>query len=154
MGLRNKTFTDEQFIKAVEENISKAGVLKQLSLSPAGANYRMFNILVKRLKLDTSHFKGQGYLKDQHHNWTKKIKLSKILVKNSTYQSNKLKKRLIKEGIFQDCCVRCNISEWQGEKLSLHLDHINGVNTDNRLENVRLLCPNCHSLTPTYCRRK
>ncbi|MBX9580218.1 MAG: HNH endonuclease [Gemmataceae bacterium] len=50
-------------------------------------------------------------------------------------------------------CTRCGISEWQGCPLSLHLDHVNGVNNDNRLENLRFLCPNCHSQTESYCKK-
>jgi hypothetical protein len=151
MGIKNRSFTNEQFILAVQNCFSKAAVLKSLNLLPAGANYRMFAILTKKLNLDTSHFTGQGHLKGKRHSWSIKIDTQKILVENSTYQGHKLKLRLIEEGIFKNACFICGISEWQGKQLSLHMDHINGNNTDNRLENLRLLCPNCHSLTDTYC---
>jgi predicted RNA-binding Zn-ribbon protein involved in translation (DUF1610 family) len=62
----------------------------------------------------------------------------------------RLKQKLLKKGTPYKC-VECGISEWQGQKLSLHLDHINGNNTDNDDYNLRFLCPNCHSLTHTYC---
>jgi 5-methylcytosine-specific restriction endonuclease McrA len=61
-----------------------------------------------------------------------------------------VRKRIIKENLLPYKCNECRISEWKGKKLSLHLDHINGVNGDNRIENLRFLCPNCHSLTETY----
>ena len=64
-----------------------------------------------------------------------------------------VKRRLMREGLLGDRCARCGISEWEGEKLSLELHHLNGVNDDNRLENLVLLCPNCHSLTETYSGR-
>jgi 5-methylcytosine-specific restriction endonuclease McrA len=64
-----------------------------------------------------------------------------------------IKRRLLKEGILKNECCRCGISEWQGKPLSIQIDHINGVNDDYRLENLRMLCANCHSLTPTHGRR-
>jgi hypothetical protein len=62
-----------------------------------------------------------------------------------------IKRAIIKDGLIPYRCAICAITEWNGRQLSLHLDHINGVNNDNRLENLRFLCPNCHSLTDTYC---
>lgn len=61
-----------------------------------------------------------------------------------------VKIRLLRCGLLINACARCGLTHWQGERLSLHLDHINGVRNDHRLENLRLLCPNCHSLTETY----
>jgi hypothetical protein len=81
-----------------------------------------------------------------------RIPLELILVENSTYTgSAHLKKRLIAEGILENRCQCCGISEWLGQPLSLHLHHVSGNNHDNRLSNLRLLCPNCHSQTDTYC---
>ena len=77
-------------------------------------------------------------------------KIEEILVENSTYQSYKLKKRLIAEGIKKSVCESCGQSEWLEQPIPLELHHINGNNSDNRLENLRLLCPNCHALTDSY----
>lgn len=83
---------------------------------------------------------------------TKKLELSDILEgKHPTYQTFKLKNRLIKENVLEDKCSICGIDEWQGKKISLQLDHIDGDNHNHRLENLRLICPNCHSQTDTYC---
>lgn len=102
---------------------------------------------INELNCDISHF---GKKQNRVANNTR-YTLDEILVKNSTYASiARLKQRLIKEGKMEYKCANCGIVEWQGQKLSLHLDHINGINNDHRLENVRFLCPNCHSLTDTY----
>jgi hypothetical protein len=82
-----------------------------------------------------------------------KIDIDTILVENSKVSRCHLKKRLISEGYLKYICSVCGIDEWRGCKLSLQLDHINGINDDNRLENLRLLCPNCHSCTDTFSGR-
>ena len=84
-----------------------------------------------------------------------KIPLKDILVENSSYQSTKLKKRLVDEGIKKDYCEICGQGNtWNDKLLVLQLDHINGIHTDNRLENLRIVCPNCHTQTDTFCTRK
>lgn len=67
------------------------------------------------------------------------------------YQTFKLNKRLLKEGIFENVCSVCGISDWNGQSLSMQLDHINGISSDHKIDNLRLICPNCHSQTPTFC---
>ncbi len=80
--------------------------------------------------------------------------MSEILVEHSHYSNlTSLKRRLLAEGLLDYACTRCGICTWLGMPLALHLDHVNGVGDDHRLENIRLLCPNCHSQTDTYCGR-
>lgn len=149
--MKQRKFSNQQFINVIKNSYSIKQVLELLKLPYAGSSYRTFNILARQLKADYSHFTGQGHLKGKTHNWNKKIPLNKILIENSTYNNgNNLKKRLFKADLLENKCNRCSISKWQNESLSLHLDHINGIPDDNRIENLRLLCPNCHSLTPTY----
>lgn len=149
--------TDDDIINAVKENISIRGVLQQLNLCDyGGANYTLIKNHVKRLNLDTSHWTGQSHLKGKNHSWGIKKPLNEILVENSDYCSTStsaLKKRLLNEGVMINKCYECGIIEWRGKNISLHIDHINGIRSDNRMENLRLLCPNCHSQTPTYCGR-
>ena len=88
-----------------------------------------------------------------------KHSLEEILVEGSSYASGSLlKKRLISEKGWEDRCMNPTCpspsSEWDGKPLVLHLDHINGDHSDNRIENLRILCPNCHSQTLTYCGKK
>jgi 5-methylcytosine-specific restriction endonuclease McrA len=82
-------------------------------------------------------------------------KLDDVLVENSTYLcSSNLKIKLLKYELIKYQCDICGISKWNGKTLVLQLDHINGINNDNRIENLRLLCPNCHSQTETYAGKK
>jgi len=149
------SYTEEDFVNAVKNNYSVRSCLLALGLSPTGGNYALFKRRVKALGLDTSHFTGKGHLKNRTHDWSKKKTLEEILVVDSDYTCRRLiKKRLLSKGLFTYECSCCGITDWQGQPLSLHLDHINGVNNDHRLENLRLLCPNCHSQTSTYAGRK
>jgi 5-methylcytosine-specific restriction endonuclease McrA len=80
--------------------------------------------------------------------------LEAILVANSSYTNLKrLKNRLLRRGLIAYRCHECGLTEWRGRALALVLDHVNGLNDDHRLENLRLLCPNCHSQTPTFAGR-
>lgn len=149
-----RKYSDQEFINAVKNNFSIRRVLETLGLVPAGGSYKLYHQRVKNLNLDTSHFTGQGHLKGKTNTWKVKAPLEKILIKDSQYANTSfLRKRLIKEEVLSNNCSICKISDWQGESLSLHLDHIDGDNTNNQISNLRLLCPNCHSQTPTYCGR-
>jgi len=139
------SYTEKQLREAIATSTSIRQVLIKLDLSNKGAIYKIIYNVINVLNIDTKHFCRQ-------RNKTKiaKIPLEKLMVENSTYSNGNLKLRLIKENIFLYYCSMCGINEWQGKKLSLHLDHINGINNDHRINNLRFLCPNCHSLTPTY----
>lgn len=142
-------YTEEQFVEAVKTSTSVRQVLSKIGVKEAGGNYKVAKDKIKRLNLDTSHFTGMGWLKGQTHKHTTKP-IEYYLTEDSYHQSYKLKLRLIAEGIKQHKCEKCGIIEWMGQPTPIELDHINGNNRDNRLENLRLLCPNCHAQTPTY----
>ena len=76
--------------------------------------------------------------------------IEELLVVGRNTSRGHLKQRLIKAGLKENCCEECGITEWQGRPLNMALHHVNGDGTDNRLENLRLLCPNCHAQTPNY----
>ena len=80
-----------------------------------------------------------------------KIPLENILVSNGDTTRRHVKYRLLRSGLLEERCHECGLSDWRGQKLALDLHHINGIANDNRRENIVLLCPNCHSLTPNYC---
>lgn len=72
-----------------------------------------------------------------------------------SFRTGRLKEKLLNEGIFENKCSKCGVGDsWQDEHLVLELDHINGISDDHRLKNLRILCPNCHSQTPTFRGRK
>lgn len=134
----------------VKESISKAQVLKKIGLKPKGSNYKLLDNIISNNNLDTSHFRGQGFLRGKSHGWACKIPLEEILVENSNYGSFKLKNRLIKENYLIKICSSCKLDKWLDKDIPLELHHINGINNDNRLINLALLCPNCHALTDNY----
>lgn len=137
--------SNEEFIHIVKTSHSYSDCLRQLGLgTKGGSSTNVLKQRIRELECNIDHFKGAS----AHSN---KQNLSDILVKNSSYAStSNLKNRLIKEGFLDYKCSNCGIEDWMGSPLSLQLDHINGINNDNRLENLRLLCPNCHSQTATF----
>ncbi len=125
---------------------------KASSMAKASVELKIhFNSFKKRaieLKCYVPNQPGVGLNKKDNGT---KIPLSEILAGlHPSYQTNKLRKRLIKEGVKKYECEICTISTWQGKKLSLELDHIDGDRTNHKLKNLRILCPNCHSQTITY----
>ena len=137
------SYSIDEFKKAVEESYSIAQALTKLGLSPRGGNYRVFKKFEKLYGISTSHFTGQGHLKGKTHRFNT-TPLSEILVKDYDYNSNKLRKRLIIEGLKNHRCECCGLSEWLEEPIPLELDHIDGDETNHVVENLQMLCLNCY----------
>lgn len=149
--MRPKRWTEDQLRKTVPLCHSYAQVIRSLGLVPAGGNYNQIAKYIQFLQLDTSHFTGKGWNIGRIFVPNKPIELSKLLVKNSTYHSYKLKKRLFKEGLKTQACELCGWAQKSEDgRIPVELDHINGNHLDNRFENLRILCPNCHSLQTTH----
>lgn len=130
-------------------------MLHLLKLKEAGGNYFQIRKYIQEYNIDTSHFTGMGWNKGMRGIGKPQIPLEMILVSESSYQSYKLKNRLFKVGLKSRFCEECGWSKKSDDgRIPLELDHINGDSRDNRLENLRVLCPNCHSLKPTHRRRK
>jgi hypothetical protein len=107
-------------------------------------------LLLERLGVDTSHFVGQGWRKGITSPVVAARPLEEVLVVGRRVQSNNLKERLIREGLKKRICELCERKDWNGRPIPLELDHVNGRRDDNRLENLRIVCPNCHAQTSTY----
>ena len=135
------TWKDEQLIDAIPKCKSFTEVAFYLNKS------KSTNSLLKKraieLNLDFNHFKISGY---------NPAPIEELLTneRKISYSSHGLKKRLITEGLKEHKCECCGITEWNKKPAPIELDHINGNHHDNRLENLRILCPNCHAQTDTY----
>ena len=144
------TWTDEQLIQAVSISKSLIEVARALGLRSYGANTRTLKKHIARLELSTKHFLSKNEQLAEARKLHKAKSFLEIFCQNNIDRKY-IKSTIIKNKLIEYKCNICNIIEWNGQKLSLHLDHINGINNDNRLENLRFLCPNCHSLTNSYC---
>lgn len=141
----------DQLIELVASKDSISDVLRHFGYKPYTGMHRVLNQRCKEDGIDLTDIKIRGVQKIKRSG-AKAFPLEDILVEDSTYtHTSHLKARLIKEEILEERCEKCGLGpEWQAERLSLVLDHINGKNNDNRKENLRLLCPNCNSQTDTF----
>jgi 5-methylcytosine-specific restriction endonuclease McrA len=147
---RKRKWDDDGLRAAIPLSRSYAEVLKRLALRGAGPRRAIYR-RVNELELDISHFVGQGWRRGYHVPVVPPGPLDQLLVRGRVVKSSDLRLRLIAEGLKQPCCERCGWAERAPDgRLPLELDHINGDHDDNRLENLRILCPNCHSLQPTH----
>lgn len=150
---RRFDWSDEEVRRAAAGARSVRQVMERLGLDPFRNLGR--RTTVRRLRevgVDPATFAGQGWSAGTRQPRRYRKPLEEILVAGRLLaDTHRLKLRLVDEGILPWRCAVCAIDSWQGRPLSLHLDHIDGDRRDNRRENLRLLCPNCHSQTPTYC---
>lgn len=136
----------------VHKSKFKKEVLIKMGLRAAGSNFKTLDKYLKKYKISTDHFE-KNWRNMAYKNMQRSIPLSEILIKDSTYSNrSNLKKKLFKKGIKENRCEICGqLPIWNGKEISLILDHINGVHNDNRIENLRIVCPNCNATLPTHC---
>lgn len=162
MGRKIK-YTKEYLEEFVKNSQSWQSLLRNLGLQVTGGNYANIQSRVRSSLINTSHFTGQAWNKGLTKETSEAVRLraekvsdkdEDVFVKNSKpITGTRLAKRLLRLG-WEYKCSCCGINEWLGKSLTLHLDHINGTHNDNRFENLRFLCPNCHQQTDTWGNRK
>lgn len=147
---RVKKIYQKEFLENVVKDSKSIGmVLDRLNLRKAGGNYGVINKYIKIYDIDISHFIDVRF--ELGLSPKNKLELNEILIENSTYARTALKKRLYDGNILERKCCLCGQDEnWNGMKISLILDHINGVHNDNRIENLRIVCPNCNAGLDTF----
>lgn len=145
-----KKYDKNSFQELVSSCKSKGDLVNKLELSISGSSYSIVRDIIKLWDIDTSTLKGRAWNKGM--TLPKKHSTQDVLDNKVFMHTAGLKNRLLKENILKNECCICGINnEWNGKKLVLHLDHIDGNRFNNNLNNLRILCPNCHSQTDTYC---
>jgi hypothetical protein len=143
----------ELITEIIEKSNNKTQVLEYLGYPNNGGNYNTLTSFIRSNDIDISHFTPKRSYKNSN-NYVSYPNIEDVLIENSPYKStNHLKNRLYKESLKTPVCELCGQNEeWRGNKMSLILDHINGINNDNRIGNLRIVCPNCNATLSTHCK--
>jgi len=140
----------EKLEEAVKKSINYREIIEAMGGNPGPSTYNTLHRNIAKYNISTGHLTGCAR---GPSNVLTKEQFEKKLIENSTPYFNSIRKSLLTYNYFAYECNICKVIDWVGKPLKLEFDHINGLRTDNRLINLRLLCPNCHSQTETYCGR-
>ena len=136
----------EKIKKAVKESINFTEVLNKLEIPRQGNNSKTLRKILDDNNLDYSHFTGRARFYNTNY-----INAEEYLNGFKNIKSAQLKEKLLKENLIENKCAICGLTEWQNKPITLQLHHIDGNSNNNCLNNLQLLCPNCHSQTDNYC---
>lgn len=144
-----------EFESIVKHSQSIAEIIRYFEFTPVSTYYKMIKKRCEEDNIDYSHI-SLGINNNKGRIFPNRgIPLKEVMIENSTYCRGTLKKRLLKNGLLENKCSNCGqLPLWDNKELVMVLDHVNGINNDHRLENLRLLCPNCNSQTKTFCGRR
>lgn len=150
-----RKYTKEWLLELCSESFSYAEVLRKAGRKQGGGAQETLKKKIQEFEIDISHFTGQGW--NGHSNFqtktgkAEKYTLDQVFCKNSPVTQKVLRGYVERHKVLKYKCENCGCDgNWQGGKISLEIDHINGDSADNELTNLRYLCPNCHALTDTY----
>lgn len=146
--MKKRKYSNEELISAIKSSTSIRQVLIALKLRATGGSYITIHNAIKKLNIDISHFTGKGWNKGKTLN--PRVNTKDYLSNKKEIPSFRLKLRLLNDNLLQPACSNCKLTVWLNNKIPLELDHIDGNRFNNNLNNLRLLCPNCHALTPNY----
>jgi predicted RNA-binding Zn-ribbon protein involved in translation (DUF1610 family) len=147
---RGPRYSEQEARKAISASRSWAEALRRLGMCQSGGGGRVLRKYAIAWGISTEHFDPYASARRPRS----RLPLDEALVERSTYSRKDVKRRLYQEGLKQPVCELCGQDEiWRGARMSLILDHINGVSDDNRLENLRIVCPNCAATFDTHCAR-
>jgi RNase P subunit RPR2 len=139
-------YDEEKFKRVCEKSDSMLQAASTL-----GLHFNTFKRHAKKLNVYKPNQSGKGMKKPRNEDGIIKYKLYDILNgKHPHYQTYKLKLRLLEEGIKENICEVCDLQIWEGNNINMELDHIDGDRTNHKLDNLRMICPNCHSQTETF----
>lgn len=141
-------YTDQDFCDAVKASGSIRQVLLKIGLAPRGGNYATFHKKVLSLGISTKHFHGQGWSNGKR--FGPRVDIQQYLSNEQPIQSYKLKNKLLASGLKKRRCECCELTTWRNSNVPLELHHVDGNSNNNSLDNLQLLCPNCHALTKNY----
>jgi predicted RNA-binding Zn-ribbon protein involved in translation (DUF1610 family) len=148
---QSRVYTKELLEAAVKKSVNFTDLCRKLGRFPMGATYQLIKNRVIDYGIDTSHFLGRATASGYRNRSIVPMNPNNVLVSGYKYRANskRLRSCLIRIGV-EYSCAECGMSRWREKDISLHVDHINGIWSDCRRENLRFMCPNCHSQTSTH----
>ncbi len=154
MPLRGPRYSEAEAREAIAASLSYTDALRRLGMRPAGGNHRTLRRYAEEIwRIPVDHFDPDAVRRGRLYR--DPVPLEAILVEGSSYQRARLKERLFDAGLKERACELCGQGEiWHGRRMSLILDHANGIADDNRLENLRVVCANCNATLDTHCGKK
>ncbi len=149
---KTNNWDKEKLLNAISFAECKSDILRNLGIKIKSGNFQTLERYCLKYNIDIGQIE---YKNDRGNKYKRTLSNEELFVSNSTTSTKTIRERIFKDDLIKYECKHCsNPGEWNGKKLSLQVDHINGINNDHRLENLRLLCPNCHSQTTTFNRKK
>lgn len=146
---RESKIDKNELINAIGKSKSYNETLINLGLNSSSGNYKQIKKLILKYELDTSHFLSISEINKIHHD----LNFKPSFTINSKTSRQTIKRYIIKNNLIPYICSKCGQDDvWHNKKISLILDHINGVNNDHRIKNLRFLCPNCNATLETHCK--